>query len=81
MTKAVPRNILPHVALRNAVFFNPGGAAGACLVDEPGEIVEIPERDMEKEVSRGFYLCRREGRNIPVSYTHLDVYKRQKDGF
>ena len=41
-----------------------GGAAGACLVDEPGEIVEIPERDMEKEVSRGFYLCRREGRNI-----------------
>lgn len=43
-----------------------GGLSGACLVDEPGGILEIAEAEMGREIVQGFRLCRGEGQNILI---------------
>ena len=77
------RNLLMRNGLQAHVAFDGGGYR--LIVqghDSPLLVYPITERKMLALTDWGTNTANKKAYNIPVSYTHLDVYKRQlKDGY
>jgi len=54
---------------------SPTGSAGVCIVGYETELRDLPGKYLAKEAD--LLLARVQGESAAVSYTHLDVYKRQ----
>ena len=48
------------------------------LTDETGEVILSASRDKEEILSQTYELDELRAKRLAVSYTHLDVYKRQR---